>query len=375
MLRQLYSFTVTFQKTCSSTGYFPITILRHLLFSVLKALEEYPFAYDSDLKRHKKPRLGESIALKLTSDISILMSVLDGAPFEDMKKLSSSKPISDTCNLLQNDSISISVRETKDNSCKSNAEIELFRGLLSDFQADLISLKQDNDFVRNELSGEVKSLKNDLKSFKAEMRTVINELQTTVTYCQQTVENINDEHSNGVAKVKSDVKQVRKELQTVYEYKDEKDAKLCEKVIGAHKLEKQIPKLESKVDKLKPLINAPKQDSDPSRPVRKQSLDKGKRVHKDNTEVHFQAEPYNSNINSLHENAVSNNEKPRAVKKQLLFRCPDTGRFYRIPDKTGASYDSVSEPNFFGGASRSVEILSDTYKGSNKAKTPLDQNP
>lgn len=215
--------------------------LRHLLFSAVKALEEYPFAYGSELKRRKKPRLGESIALKLASDISILTSVLDGAPFEDMKELmSSSKPISD--NLLQNDSINISVRETKDNSCRSDAEIELFRGLLSDFQADLISLKQDNDFVRNELSGEVKSLKNDLKSFKAEMRTVINELQTTVTHCQQTVENINDEQSNGVATVKSDIKQVREELQTVYEYIDEQDAKLCEKVLGAHTPKMQISK-------------------------------------------------------------------------------------------------------------------------------------
>ena len=60
---------------------------RNTMFVELKALEEFPFPPGSELNRRKKPGMGESAAIILCSDIYVLTSVLDGAPFEYMKEL------------------------------------------------------------------------------------------------------------------------------------------------------------------------------------------------------------------------------------------------------------------------------------------------
>ena len=56
--------------------------IRSKLFDELKALEEFPFASGNELKRCKKTKIGDSVAMKLCNNIHTLTSVLDGAPFE-----------------------------------------------------------------------------------------------------------------------------------------------------------------------------------------------------------------------------------------------------------------------------------------------------
>lgn len=68
--------------------------LRGKLFSELKAFEDFPFAPGTDLKRRKNNNRGEGAVTKLCGDIYVLTSILDGAPFDDLKDLISSSKYS-----------------------------------------------------------------------------------------------------------------------------------------------------------------------------------------------------------------------------------------------------------------------------------------
>lgn len=61
--------------------------LRNKLFNELNNLEEFPFAPKSELKKRKHTRAGEGVAMKLCTDIHTLTTVVEGAPFEDLKDL------------------------------------------------------------------------------------------------------------------------------------------------------------------------------------------------------------------------------------------------------------------------------------------------
>ena len=61
--------------------------LRRKLFSELKAFEFIPFAPGTNLKRRKNNNRGEGAVMKLCGDIYVLTSILDGAPFDNLKQL------------------------------------------------------------------------------------------------------------------------------------------------------------------------------------------------------------------------------------------------------------------------------------------------
>ena len=106
--------------------------VRNLLFVEVKSLEEFPFSPVSELKRRNKPKLRESVALKLGKDIYILTSILEGASFNEMKDLiSSTKSNSDMLN-QGTYADECGTELLKGASCKCVAEIALFRGRLVD---------------------------------------------------------------------------------------------------------------------------------------------------------------------------------------------------------------------------------------------------
>ena len=73
--------------------------LRGDLFLKLKESDKYSFVPGIELKRRKKTPRGVSVDLKLCADVFVLISVLDGAPADDLKDLfSSSKYASQTEN-------------------------------------------------------------------------------------------------------------------------------------------------------------------------------------------------------------------------------------------------------------------------------------
>ena len=218
---------------------------RNTMFVELKALEEFPFPPGSELKRRKQPRIGESAAMKLCSDIYVLTSVLDGAPFEDMKELiSMSKYNQETYS--QNDSMSTNspVVFNTNNHCKHDDDIALFRSLLTIVQADLFSLKQENNSLKTEFKEDIKSIKSDVKLLKSDISDAIDQLQTSASECHQAVERITDDRYNGVASAKSDIKQLRTDLRSLNEFVELKYNELNAKLTCFHKLDKRLTKIE-----------------------------------------------------------------------------------------------------------------------------------
>ena len=223
------------------------------LFNELRSLEEFPFAPGSELKRRKNTKAGEGVGTKLCSDIYILTSVLDGAPFEDIKDLISTSKLS-----TQNESMYVdpgtaqdtpSARTQKTGS--SDVDLSLLRGIISSVQADIISLKQDSNTQTDEIFKELDLIKNDIKTMKSDFANALKTSQShtnSISEIRQTVDRICDDRSNGVANVKSDVKQIRVNVKAIDDTIEAQYSSLTEKLSDVKKLEKRLVKMESRIN-------------------------------------------------------------------------------------------------------------------------------
>ena len=217
--------------------------LRNTLFSELKTLADFPFPIGSELKRRKKPKIGESTAVKLCNDIYVLASVFEGASFDDMKELLSiSKYNQDS---TQNDAICIDSSDTSV-SCKHDSDIALFRSMLTTIQADVFTLKQENKSLREDYREELKSIKDDVILLKTDITETIDKLQETANDCKQVVDRVTDDRLNGITRVKNDLKLVQFDMKTLNENLDARCNELVNKFSLVPKLDKRLSKLEQK---------------------------------------------------------------------------------------------------------------------------------
>ena len=215
--------------------------LRNTLFSELKCLAEFPFPMGSELKRRKKPKIGESTALKLCNDIYVLASIFEG---DDMKELLNiSKQNYDN---TQNEIICIDSSNTN-TSCSHDSDIALFRSMLTTMQADLFTLKHENKSLREDYQKELKSIKADVILLKTDITESIDNLQETTTDCKQSVDRVTDERYNGVTRVKNDLKIMQFDIKLLNDNLDSKCNDLTNKFSLVPKLEKRLSKLEQKL--------------------------------------------------------------------------------------------------------------------------------
>ncbi len=63
--------------------------VRSELFEHIKSLEEFPYNTNTELKKRLHTRNGDSVVLKLSRDIYILLSVIEGADFSDLQAIMS----------------------------------------------------------------------------------------------------------------------------------------------------------------------------------------------------------------------------------------------------------------------------------------------
>ena len=219
--------------------------LRGDLFSKLKESDKYSFVPGVELKRRKKSPRGDSVDLKLCADIYVLVSVLDGASSDDLKDLiSSARYVSQTENdesVLVGAGTPLCSGRTDD----SGLDIQLLRNVLATVQADVLSLKQDNSTVCDEM----KNLKTELISFKSECVAEINRLKKSVVDCEQSIDRICDEKSNGIATIKNDVRQIRSDVISIDESLDLRCSEINNKISALNKFEKRIVKIENKLSK------------------------------------------------------------------------------------------------------------------------------
>ena len=230
--------------------------LRNNLFNELKCCEEFPFAPGSELKKRKNTRVGEGEAMKLCNDIYILISVIDGASFEDMKDLLSLLKL---CS--QNESICVDPSvggETpfvgSKKSSSSDVELSLLRGIVATIQADTLHMKQENKSFRDEFINDLEVVRNDIKSLKSTVSSALDTIQKnpeSIAEIIQSVDRLIDNKSNGVANIKSDIKQIRTDMRVFDEAAEMQYLTINEKLSDIQKLEKRMLKIESKLSQSK----------------------------------------------------------------------------------------------------------------------------
>ena len=131
--------------------------IQYSVFSKVKTHQEFPFSASTELKRRKNTRLDESVAMILCFDIYVLISVIEGTPFDDIKDI-----ISAGKSTVSNDSVCS--EQTKHNPCAANSdnvnpEIILLHNLIIDAHADILAMENDS----NELREEINAIKKDVK--------------------------------------------------------------------------------------------------------------------------------------------------------------------------------------------------------------------
>ena len=178
--------------------------------------------------------------------------MFEGAPFEDLKDLiSSSKCNSDGNSRGNCADETVILSEGNHEANKYDEDIARFRSALSDLQTEMSSLRNENEVLKTSVKQELDSIKKEVKSLGTDISEAVNNLQSTAKFCRQSIQKLGDEHSNGVASVKSDVKQIRDEIASIYEYTDSKDTEIFEKICNISSLEKRVTKLDNKLEQVK----------------------------------------------------------------------------------------------------------------------------
>ena len=93
-------------------------------------------------------------------------------------------------------------------SHNNDFEYILLRSAIAASQANVMAEKKDNNALQNELFEEITILRNELKTFKSHMVSDLNKIKNSVAECQLSNERMYNEKSNGVANVKSDIRQI-----------------------------------------------------------------------------------------------------------------------------------------------------------------------
>ena len=226
--------------------------LRHKLFNEVKCLEEFPYPPGSELKKRKNTKLGESVAMKLGYDIYILTSVIDAAPFEDMKdmlsisKLSSQKQ--STC--VNSPPHSGSQNTNQQTGNYSETELSLLRSFVASVQADIIQLKESHRSLKEEYSKDLKLVKSDINTVKSELKSFMETSRKTadaISELRQSFDRLNDENSNGVASIRSEMKQMKLDIRESDDTNALEIMTVKNKLKDMNRLEKRVSKLEHKI--------------------------------------------------------------------------------------------------------------------------------
>ena len=72
---------------CASSSEPDLENHRSMLFELVKECDEFPYGLQAELKRRVRTRNGDSVVSKLAHDVYILMSVLEGGEFSELKDI------------------------------------------------------------------------------------------------------------------------------------------------------------------------------------------------------------------------------------------------------------------------------------------------
>ena len=195
----------------------------------------------------------------------------------------------------------------------------------------MFSLKQENNSLKTEFKEDIKSIKSDVKLLKSDISDAIDQLQTSASECHQAVERITDDRYNGVARAKSDIKQLRTDLRSLNEFVELKYNELNAKLTCFHKLDKRLTKIEKNRNEVntKPMNlenTACNESAYNSGGLNLVSME----IDRSNSLPTTNSIPSADEIQQMQ--TVQNMTLTDASCKQngKLVQCPETKRFYRV---------------------------------------------
>ena len=314
--------------------------LRNKLFNELKDLEEFPFASTSELKKRKHTRAGEGVAMKLCTDIYTLTSVIDGGPFEDLRDLlSSSKLASQNQSICGDSGLNVgSQKEDKDKTNGNDAELSLLRGMVVGVQADILQLKEANRCIREEFTKDLKLVKDEIKSTKEELKSVLDSSKRNSNFIgemQLSFDRIINEKSNGVANLRSDVKQIRADLKISDDTNALEIMIIKDKLADMNKLDKRVSKMENKIKNVKSAVDGSTKSAGNSDTceINIHESDSSNRIERSFTAVKFPTNDIENQLMGSNCKTTSDIDIGCAglQRSTALVRSPSTGHISRLP--------------------------------------------
>ena len=110
---------------------------RSMLFETLRDTEDFPFGDNCEMKRRVMTRSknGESLAVKLATDIHALLLCIEGGDFLPIKDMISTSKKATRA-------LSLSKATSNQVQCHCNAELSLIRDSISGLKVDVLLIKQ-----------------------------------------------------------------------------------------------------------------------------------------------------------------------------------------------------------------------------------------
>ena len=177
---------------------------RAMLFELVKECEDFPYGLQAELKRRVHTRNGDTVAVKLAQDIYILMSVLEGNDFTDLKvMIASGRRARRSLSQSQSQSGLGNVTLT---SIDYAAEIKSLEINMNNMKADVLGLKQQYVASEATRSSQLQTLKSTVFSLKADLSSLTSTVTKAVTDISLAAQRIESEKSLGVHSVKTELR-------------------------------------------------------------------------------------------------------------------------------------------------------------------------
>jgi hypothetical protein len=212
--------------------------LRDMLFTEVRKLHEYPYPSSAELKRRVRRTGGDTVYKKYAGDIYQLVNVLDGGSFDE---------ISNMLSIPKSQSRS----EFNNSMCGSRsnpANADILSSTVSQIQADLIQIKQDNASLSAKLRDDISSLKSSVSKIQHETNVLFETLKSLIAENTQGIDRITCERSSGIAKLRSDIKVMQAEVDSNRESLDRHIGESREAVSSQSKtMDKRLNKLEQRL--------------------------------------------------------------------------------------------------------------------------------
>ena len=186
--------------------------MRSHLFEQMKEDDSFPYGLQCMLKRRVATRNGDTVAVKYAYDIHTLISVLEGGEYSDTRELLSSGK-------GQRSQSSSSVANTTMNGSSDNlGEIKSLTDSLNNLKAEFLNLKQIA--IEHARSEQITQLKSTVSSLKTDLTVLSSTVVRAVTDILLCAEQIESEKSNGIARLKSDLRVLKENVNCMQDVVD-----------------------------------------------------------------------------------------------------------------------------------------------------------